>query len=162
MVLLPLTPTPLPTFDRPFVPAFFTAGSFRRYIPRDGVVLGVPPGWASNLHAMQWQTAADQEFAIFGGYFLAPDPNDPTKKAAYGPVYPPTIGVLERVSSSGQAITLTPEEHAQALADLRYMKATNIVMPAHFWYADAVRATVDQIAGPGILVDGMWVWTVRS
>ena len=77
MVLVPLTPTPLPVFERPFVPAFFTAGMYREYVPRDGVVLGVPPGWSPSLHAMQWQTAADLEFTIFGGYFLAPDPNDP-------------------------------------------------------------------------------------
>jgi hypothetical protein len=160
MVLLPLTPTPLPTFERPFVPAFFTTGSFREHVPAGGVVLGVPPGWQSNLHAMQWQTAAQQEFGIYGGYFLAPNPNDPEKTATYGPSYPPTLVLLEQVASTGETVVLSPDQLAQAMGDLRFMKVTTIVMPAHHWRANEVRAVVEQFAGAGVLVDGVWVWNL--
>ena len=89
---LPLVPTQLPAFDRPFVPAFFAGGTYRAYIPPDGVLLEVPPSWQSNLHAMQWQTGAGQNFRIFGGYFLAPDPRDPKHVGTYGPAWPSSRG----------------------------------------------------------------------
>jgi hypothetical protein len=162
MVLVPLTPTPLPIFERPYVPPFFTAGTFRAHVPPGGVVVGVPPSWNANLHSMQWQTAANQEFTIFGGYFLAPNPYDPEKRGTYGTPFPPTMQMLEQVSDTGQVYTLTPDQLIVAHADLRFVKATTIVMPAHHWRADQVRAMVDQFAGPGVLIDGMWVWDVSK
>jgi hypothetical protein len=162
MVLVPLTPTPLPVFERPFVPAFFTAGMYRDHVPRDGVVLGVPPGWNPSLHAMQWQTAADLEFTIFGGYFLAPNPNDPRRTAMFGPVYPRTASVMAQIAESGAAVEVTQEVRDQAVADFWAIAVTTLVMPAHHWRAEELRTFVDALAGPGQLVGGMWVWDVRA
>jgi hypothetical protein len=160
LVLVPLVPTPLLAMERPFVPRFFTAGSYREHIPAGGVVFAVPPGWETSQHVMQWQTAAHQDFAVFGGYFLAPDPNDPTRRAMFGPRYSPTAILLDQVAQSGDVPPITDLERAQALEDLRFMKATTIVMVAHHPRAREVQATVDQLVGPGVLVDGVWVWRV--
>jgi hypothetical protein len=135
IVLLPLTPTPLPAFERPFVPAFFTTSMHREYVPRDGVVMGVPPGWNPSLHAMQWQTAAGLDFAIFGGYFLTPDPNDPKKTAMFGPVYPQTATVLSQIAEQDSVFEVTPELRAQAVEDFRTIGLTTLLMPAHHWKA---------------------------
>jgi hypothetical protein len=161
MVLGPLTPTPLPVFPRPYVPPFFTTAMYKDHIPRDGVVLGVPPGWSPNLHSMQWQTAADLDFRIFGGYYLAPNPNDPERVAMLGPVYPPTMTMLSQVAEQGARVNVTPEVRAQAATDFRSIGVTTLVLPAHHWRAEDLRTVVDGIAGPGELVGGMWVWDVR-
>jgi hypothetical protein len=161
MVLGPLTPTPLPVFPRPYVPPFFTTAMYKDHIPRDGVVLGVPPGWSPSLHAMQWQTATGHAYTIFGGYFLAPNPNDPERVAMFGPVYPPTMSMLGQVAEQGAQVTVTPEVRSQAAADFRDTGVTTLVLPAHHWRVEELKKVVDEIAGEGELVGGMWVWDVR-
>ena len=162
MVLGPLTPTPLPVFPRPYVPEFFTTAMYKDHIPRDGVVLGVPPGWGPSLHAMQWQTATNLDYRIFGGYFLAPNPNDPDRVAMFGPVYPPTMSMLGQVAEQGALVTVTPEVRDQAAADFRATGVTTLVLPAHHWRAEELRAICDELAGQGgQLLGGMWVWDVR-
>jgi hypothetical protein len=161
MVLGPLTPTPLPVFPRPWVPPFFTTAMYKDYVPRDGVVLGVPPGWSPNLHTMQWQTAAGLNFKIFGGYYLAPNPNDPERVAMFGPVYPATMTMLSQVAEQGATVNVTPEVRAQAADDFRETGVTTLLLPAHHWRAEELRTVLDDIAGPGELVGGMWVWDVR-
>ena len=161
LVLGPLLPTPLPVSERPYVPPFFTTGMYREHVPAGGVVLGVPPGWSPNLHAMQWQTAADLNFTIFGGYFLAPNPNDPERVAMFGPAYPQTMTMLSQVADQGTMVGISAELRAQAAADFRATGVTTLVLPAHHWRAEALRFVVDQLAGPGQLVGGMWVWDVR-
>ena len=161
MVLGPLTPTPLPVFERPYVPPFFTTAMYKDHIPRDGVVLGVPPGWGPALHTMQWQTAANLDFRIFGGYYLAPNPNEPDRVAMFGPIYPATMTMLGQISEQNVMVTVTPEIRAQAVTDFRAAEVTTLVMPAHHWRAEELRTVLDQLVGPGELVGGMWVWDVR-
>jgi hypothetical protein len=161
MVLGPLTPTPLPVFPRPFVPEFFTTAMYKDHIPRDGVVLGVPPGWSPSLHAMQWQTATKHDYRMFGGYFLAPNPNDPDRVAMFGPVYPPTMSMLGQVAEQGALVTVTPEIRAQAATDFRATGVTTLVLPAHHWRVEELRTICDALAGQGQLLGGMWVWDVR-
>ncbi|GIJ52337.1 glycosyl transferase [Virgisporangium aliadipatigenens] len=159
-VLAPLVPTPIPVTERPKVPVFFTDGAFRDWVPKGGVLVGVPAMWQSNLHAMQWQTAADQEFAIFGGYFLAPQPGDPTRRAAYGPAYPWTMRMISEVADQGRPRLVTVDEIARARADFADMRADLVVLPAHHPRADVVRNLMDQLLPQGSLVGGMWVWQV--
>jgi hypothetical protein len=161
IVLVPLTPTPLPTFERPYVPPFFTTTMYREYVPRDGVVMGVPPGWNPSLHAMQWQTEAGLNFGIFGGYFLAPDPNNPKKTAMFGPVYPRTASIMAQIAEQGAVFEVTPELRQQAAEDFRTTKVTTLLMPAHHWKAAELRAFLEQLVGPGTEAGGMWVWDVR-
>ena len=161
IVLVPLTPTPLPTFERPYVPPFFTTDMYREYVPRDGVVMGVPPGWNPSLHAMQWQTEAGLNFGIFGGYFLAPDPNNPKKTAMFGPVYPRTASIMSQIAEQGAVFEVTPELRNQAAEDFRATKVTTLLMPAHHWKAAELRAFLDQLVGPGTEAGGMWIWDVR-
>jgi hypothetical protein len=160
VALLPLTPTKQPAFDRPYVPPFFTAGTYRYYIPPNGVLLEVPPGWEANLNTMQWQTAANQDFKIYGGYYLARDRNDPLGRAAYGPPWPTIWVVLDQVVQSGQPVAVPDEQRAQIVAELHTYTVTTVVLAAHHPSAAPVREMVDQLLGPGELVDGMWLWKV--
>ena len=87
--------------------SLFTTAMYKDHIPSNGVVLGIPPGWSPSLHAMQWQTATGHDYTIFGGYFLAPNPNDPERVAMFGPVYPPTMSLVLSVNVLLGADTLS-------------------------------------------------------
>jgi len=160
LAVLPVVPTPLPAAERPPVPAFFATGTYREHIPEGGVVLVLPPGWSTGQHAMQWQTAAHHEFAIFGGYFLAPDPEDPRRRARFGPAYPPTVQLLAAVAETGVVPAVTDGQRAQARTELRFLHAVAVVLAVDEPRADAVRAAADQLFGPGVRVRDVWLWKV--
>jgi hypothetical protein len=160
LMLVPLAPTPLPVSRRPPIPEFFTAGTYHDHLPRDAVVLGLPPGWEPALQAMRWQTATGLDFAVFGGYFLAPAPRSADRTAIYGPVYPPTLSMLLQVADEGVVIEVTATLRAQAAADFRELGLTTLVLPADHPTASGLRAVVDGLVGPGRRVADVWVWDV--
>ncbi|GGM57790.1 hypothetical protein ACFFX1_17095 [Dactylosporangium sucinum] len=161
VALVPLVPTPQPADERSTVPAFFTSGAWRGHIPEGGTVVVVPGGWWESLDAMRYATAANLDFSIAGGYFLAPDPNDPERQAMFGPAQPATMGLLAGVANDGAVPQVTPEQQEQARADARYWKATTIVLAEQHGNSDAIRQTVDQLYGAGQHVTDVWVWDVR-
>jgi hypothetical protein len=159
VALLPIVPTPLPATPRPAVPHFFTAGTWRQYVPAGGTVVPVPMGWYPYLDAMRWSVAGDLDFAIVGGYFLAPDPDRPDRQAIFGPGYSQTAQVLGDGAPHGGPVD--GDLRQRVLDDLRRWRATTLVMPDTAQDADGLRSTVDQIVGPGSHVDDVWVWDVR-
>ncbi|MET7399962.1 hypothetical protein ABZS66_41405 [Dactylosporangium sp. NPDC005572] len=161
VALVPLVPTPQPADERSPIPAFFTSGQWQDHIPKGGTVVVVPGGWWESIDAMRYATAANLDFSIAGGYFLAPDPNDPEQRAMFGPAQPATMGLLAGVANDGAVPQVTPEQQEQARADARYWKATTIVLADQHGNSDAIRQTVDQLYGPGQHVNDVWLWDVR-
>jgi hypothetical protein len=162
--LIPIAPTPLsvaPPYVRP-TPAFYAAGTWRQHVPADGVVLTVPPGWVPYLEAMAWQIDQRLEFSIVGGYFLAPAPDDPTKRANFGPSYPPTMRLLWYIGEGGGRVYISDEHRRLAIEDFRTYRITTLVMPTDTLRAADLHATLDQLIGPGQEIDDVWVWDVRS
>jgi hypothetical protein len=160
--LFPLIPTPHPSTDRDYVPVFFTSGTWRSHLPADATVVPVPGGWWEYLEAMEWSTTANLDFRIVGGYFLGPNPYSPTGEAAYGPAAPPTMQLLGDVSNNGTVPQVSPDQVAQAKADVAYWHATTLVLSERHPNTDQLRQTVDELFGPGEHVDDVWVWDVRS
>ncbi len=159
VALFPLIPTPQPAGPRDPLPDFFTSGQWHVHLPADATVVPVPGGWYEYLEAMEWSTAADQDFNIVGGYFLGPDSN---KVGTFGPVPPPTMQLLEEVSGTGTVPLVSDEQKAQARADVSYWRATTLVLSDRHGNGDQLRQTVDQLFGPGQHVDDVWLWDVRS
>jgi hypothetical protein len=161
--LLPVTPTPLAASPPhvPPTPTFFTSGTWRSQIPANGVVLALPPSWGTYLTAMQWQLDTRLDFAIVGGYYLAPVPDASDRRARFGPTYPPTARLLSFVRRTGVALPVSSELRRQARDDLRAWRVTTLVLPA-LAVDDPVRAVADGLVGPGRRVDDVWVWDVRS
>ena len=162
--LLPIAPTPLAT-SPPHVPAtpiFFTSGAWRDVIPEDGVVLSTPPGWVPYLSAMSWQLDTNLDFDVVGGYYLAPTPGDPSRRANFGPYYPPTMKLIWYVGEGGVDALITDEHRRQAVTDFREYKVTTLILPVTTPRADLVRNTVDLLVGPARLVEDVWVWDVRE
>ncbi|WP_238007430.1 hypothetical protein KZZ52_19165 [Dactylosporangium sp. AC04546] len=161
VALVPLVPTPQPADERSTIPAFFTTGEWKDHIPKGGTVVVVPGGWWESIDAMRYATSANLDFSIAGGYFLAPDPNNPERKAMFGPAQPATMDLLAGVANDGAVPQVSPEQQEQARADARYWKATTIVLADQHGNSDAIRQTVDQLYGPGRHVTDVWLWDVR-
>lgn len=161
--LLPIAPTPLSTSPPhvPPTPVFFTSGAWREVVPKDGVVLTTPPGWVPYLSAMSWQLDTDLDFRIVGGYYLAPTPGDPSRRANFGPAYPPTMRLLWYVGEGGEAL-ISDEHRRLAAADFRAYGVTTLVLPVDHPRAEQVRSVVEALVGPGRRVDDVWVWDVRE
>jgi hypothetical protein len=159
--LLPLVPTPLPAAPRPAIPHFFASGAWRAHIPAGGTVVPVPMGWYPYADAMRWSTAAGLDFAIVGGYFLAPDPGRPDRQAIFGPGYSLTAQLLGDGAGRDGGPAIDDGQRRQVLDDLRRWRATTLVMPDTATNADGLRAIVDQLVGPGSHVDDVWLWDVR-
>jgi hypothetical protein len=163
VALLPLIPTPQPVQDRPGVPQFFTSGEWRRHIPVGGTVVPVPGGnFYENLVGMEWSVAANIEFRVVGGYFLAPLPGSNDRRAAFGPLQLPTVTLFQTVADNGQPPEITQQDRDQARADIAYWQATTLVLPVNHPNAEPMRQLIDNLVGPGQLVDDVWLWDVRS
>jgi hypothetical protein len=162
--ILPVAPTPL-TVSPPHVPPtpeFFTSGHWREWVPKDGVILTAPTGWVQYLGAMQWQLDTNLDFRIVGGYYLAPRPDDPTRRADFGPAYPPTMRLLWYVGDTGAEVYLSDEHRALARRDLREYHVTTIVLPVSDEHVGRVKVAAQQLFGPPTWVDDVWVWDVRA
>jgi hypothetical protein len=162
--MLPVAPTPL-TVSGPHVPAtpvFFTSGNWRQHVPENGVVLTLPPGWVSYLGAMQWQIDTRLEFDMVGGYYLAPTPGDPSKRANFGPAYPPTMRLLWYVGEGGGEVYVSDEHRRLARQDLKEYHVTTLILPAAHPRAAQVKSCATQLFGQPQRVDDVWVWDVRS
>jgi hypothetical protein len=161
--LLPVAPTPHAVVERgDTVPGFVSSGAWRDHVPPGGVVWRVPPDWDGYVAAMAWTTAADLEFSIAGGYYLVPDPGSAERVGQFGPVYPPTAHLLRAAAATGVPLEIGPEQRDQARRDLLRWRVTTVVLPTGVERVDAVRATLDELVGPGRQVADVWVWDVRG
>ncbi|MEV6929762.1 hypothetical protein AB0M46_35455 [Dactylosporangium sp. NPDC051485] len=160
VALFPLIPTPQPASERDAVPAFFTSGAWRKTIPANSTVVPVPLDWYTALDAMQWSTETGLNIKIVGGYFLAPDPNDPKGTAMYGAVGRPTLSLLGSVGNDGNVPQITPEQQAQARADADYWKADFVVLPDRQGNSEAIHQAGDRLFGPAEHVMDVWIWRV--
>lgn len=163
IALLPIAPTPLPTKQRPPTPEFFTSGTWRQYVPEDGTVVAVPitSFWYA-MEGMQWAADERLEFRLAGGYFLAPDPARPDRRARFGAPRRPMSDLLEKVGTTGEVSPITATDRAKALDDLRYWRASIVVLAPRA-NEDALRRATNQLLGfEPRWIEGVWVWDVRS
>ncbi|WP_218005903.1 glycosyl transferase [Actinomadura hibisca] len=157
--LLPIAPKPLLAEDRPPTPPFFTQGVWKRYAAPGRTIVTVPPPNAANATALHWQVEAGLGFALAEGYFVGP--YGPERTGVYGAVPRPTASLLRDVADKGQVPAVTDAERETARADLRYWRADAVVLGPRDKQA-ALRATVEQLLGPGRWDGGVWVWDVRA
>ncbi|TNC27606.1 glycosyltransferase family protein [Amycolatopsis alkalitolerans] len=159
-VLLPIAPTPLETITRPPTPAFFSDGTWRKYVTT-GSVITVPLPSPGDAQALHWQTQAGSGFRLAAGYFVGPNgPGD--KRGRYGAPERPTTHLLQEVKDNGGVPDVTGTQRAEAVADLRYWHA-DVVVLAPGTNQQALQATVELLLGTQArYVDGVWLWDVRA
>ncbi|KUJ65685.1 glycosyl transferase [Streptomyces albus subsp. albus] len=158
--LLPITPTPMTTVDRPAVPAFIADGTWRGYLPEGRTLVPVPVPDPGRTEALRWQTAAGFGFALPGGYFNGP--YGPDRVGIYGPVPRPTATLLSEVARTGSVPDIGPEQRRAAWADLRFWRAGAVVLPSRPG-DQALRVTLERLlAERPRWTGGVWVWQLSA
>jgi hypothetical protein len=161
MALVPLVPVPLPAFEPPPVPAFISAGTWRTYVPDGRSVVPVPLPRFDAMAGMRWAAATNGDLPLPRGFFIGPD-GTLAHKGAFEPPAQPTASLLAAVARTGEVPVLGPAQQRDAVADLRVWRAAIVVLANGQRHADALRATVQSLLGPGRYIGGVWVWDVRS
>ncbi len=156
--LLPILPAPLPTTARAPVPVFISDGHWRQCTPRDGVLVPVPLPTPKKPDAMRWAAAANAEFRLPEGFFIAPYGAE--GRASLGTYSQPTSGLLNEVARTGQVPTITADHRAQAARDVSFWGASCVVLAESQPNVTALRDTLDLLFSPGALVADAWVWRV--
>jgi hypothetical protein len=159
LATLPILPVRFVTVPRQETPALFTTGDWRAYVRPGRAIVTVPLPDTSNAHALHWQVVAGLGFPIAEGYFVGPF--GPDREGTYGAERRPTSWLLAQTALTGVVPAIGPEQRATAIADLRYWRADAVVLAAAPNVA-ALRATLDQLLGPGQDRDDVVVWDVRS
>jgi hypothetical protein len=157
LALAPTAPRPLPVRSRPAVPVFFTGGYWRSCVPRDGVLVPVPPADPRNPEAMAWASAVDVAVGQPQGSFIGP--YAPGRRASVGVSPRPTSTLLTEVARTGIVAVVTDGDRQAARDDVRYWRASCLVL-AHQPDEDALRATTDALFGPGTRVADVTIWRV--
>jgi hypothetical protein len=161
VALAPLVPKQLSVTRPAPVPAFFSSGEWRGYVPAGATVVTVPPtSLADAMEGMRWATDQHLDIKLAGGYFLGPDPHGVT---IFGAPPRPTTVLLDKVNKKGRLPDIGPDDRAAALADLRFWRAAIVVLDPRKKWENSLWLTVTGLLGVSPhLIDGVWVWDVRS
>lgn len=171
LALLPLVPVPLLTIERSAVPRFISAGTWREYVRPGETLVPVPPPSDLLPDGQRWQATAlaasgGEAFRIPAGFFLGP--GGPDGRGQIGPVPRPTYEMLTEVALSGGRPEITDVERRQAHDDLRFWRASVVVLPdpgiGDKWsqnHGDLL-ATLTALFGPGTRVEDVRVWRVTA
>ncbi|XTZ16380.1 hypothetical protein ACQSSU_02975 [Micromonospora echinospora] len=158
LAVLPLIPRPLPAQQIDPPPAFITSGAWRPYVPDGRTLVPVPiPSNVHGLSTLRWSALTRHEFPVPGGYFIGPGPND---EGMFGAPNRPTSTLIYSTMDKGAAPELTDEDRRRAVEDLRYWRASVVVLGAHPREA-ALRDLMTGLLGEPRRVDDVWLWDVR-
>ncbi|WP_422740616.1 hypothetical protein ACN263_06790 [Micromonospora sp. WMMD729] len=159
LALLPLFPRPLPAQQIDPPPHFITAGGWRPYVPAGRTLVPVPiPSNVHGLPTLRWSALTGQEFPIPGGYFIGPNE---LGEGVFGAPNRPTSSLIYSTMDAGVLPALTDENRRQAVEDLRFWRASVVVLGAHPREA-VLRELVTALLGPPQRVDDVWIWDVRA
>jgi hypothetical protein len=157
--LLPLFPRPLPAQRVDPPPHFITAGGWRPYVPAGRTLVPVPiPSNVHGLTTLRWSALTGQEFPIPGGYFIGPNE---TGEGVFGAPTRPTSRLIYATMGANQVPAITAEHRRQAVEDLRFWRASVVVLGANPREA-VLRDLMTALLGPPQRVDDVWLWDVRD
>jgi hypothetical protein len=157
--LATLKPDPFPTMPVAPVPHFVTAGTWRQFVAPGGSLVPVPAAWDSECSGLRWAAAANGDIAIPGGYFLGSAVGG--KGTTFGVPDRWTTTMLKKVAFTGTTWDTQPGDREKLLQDLRYWRASVIVLRPGQRNAAALRTTLESFLGPATEIDDVWLWDVR-
>lgn len=159
LALLPLIPRPLPVEPVEPPPYFVTAGGWRPYVPEGRTLVPVPiPSNVHGLSTLRWSALTTHAFPIPGGYFIGPDEQG---AGIFGAANRPTTRLIYTTMDRNATPNVTDVERRQAVEDLRYWRASVVVLGAHPREA-VLRDLMTSLLGAPQRVDDVWLWDVRS
>ncbi|RLP98286.1 hypothetical protein EAD96_28820 [Micromonospora sp. BL1] len=157
--VVPLIPRPLPAerIDPP--PHFITAGGWRPYVPEGRTLVPVPiPSNVHGLHTLRWSALTRHEFPVPGGYFIGPNERG---EGVFGAPNRPTSTLIYATMDANEVPEITEENRRQAVDDLRFWRASVVVLGAGPREA-VLRDLMAELLGPPQRVDDVWIWDVRD
>jgi hypothetical protein len=162
--LVPVIPTPLSVVSRAPIPEFITAGTWRSYVtPGHSLVLLPVPTGATGIAAVQWTGAMRGDIPIAGGYFVGPKAQTPGSEGMFGPPPRPTLTTFYDILWKDKVPTVTAQDQASAIDDLRFWHAAAVVLQPSQRRSEVMRRTMTELVGfPPRFVGGVWLWDVRS
>ncbi|WP_172968010.1 hypothetical protein ACN27B_18100 [Micromonospora sp. WMMD754] len=157
--LLPLFPRPLPAQQIDPPPHFVTSGGWRPYVPDGRTLVPVPiPSNVHGLPTLRWSALTGQEFPIPGGYFIGPNERG---EGVFGAPNRPTSTLIYSTMDADRVPEITEENRRQAVEDLRFWRASVVVLGANPREA-VLRDLMTALLGPAQRVDDVWLWDVRD
>lgn len=157
LALVPLIPTPLPTMPVAPPPHFITSGAWRPHVAAGHSLVPVPlPSNSVGLATLRWSALSGQEFPIPAGYFIGPDEQG---EGMFGTPPRRTTVLLNRIARTGEVPVLGPIEQEQARIDLRYWRASIVVLGPHPRQTQ-LREAITALLGSATRVDDVWIWRV--
>jgi hypothetical protein len=159
-VLLPIAPTPVLAKPSVPVPAFFTSGQWRQYVPGDQSLYPADVGtWVGSFTSMDDDDATGQGYRMVGGYFLGPHQNG---RADFGPPLRATDDLVRSIVYYYPDQQITSADRAAFRADMAYWDAAVVVLTPDAERHDQLRRAFDQLTGhPARQVGGVLLWDVR-
>ncbi|WP_181572354.1 hypothetical protein [Micromonospora robiginosa] len=157
--LLPLFPRPLPAqrIDPP--PHFITSGGWRPYVPAGRTLVPVPiPSNVHGLPTLRWSALTGQEFPIPAGYFIGPNA---AGEGVFGAPNRPTSTLIYATMDADRVPEITAENRRQAIEDLRFWRASVVVLGANPREA-VLRDLLTALLGPPQQIDDVALWDVRD
>nr|WP_254910022.1 hypothetical protein [Micromonospora sp. NBS 11-29] len=154
--LLSVFPTPLPTMDRPPLPAFVADGHWRQCVRPGGVLVPVPTATPTDPGPMRWATAAGVAFGMPEGFFIGP--YGPGGSAAFGTWQRPTSALLADVARRGVRPEIGDRERRAALRDVSFWGASCVALTDDAPHAELLRGTLVELFGPGVRLADAWTW----
>jgi hypothetical protein len=104
---------------------------------------------------MRWSVTTRAGFAMPGGYYLAPN-------GAFGSPPRATSTLLDNVAGTGKVPAIGRRERDNAIADLRFWRASVVVVVPGF-HTDAINQTGTDLFGfRPRYTSGVWLWDVRE
>ncbi|GIJ80843.1 glycosyl transferase [Micromonospora phaseoli] len=159
LAVLPLLPTPLPAEPVDPPPAFITSGAWRPYVPQGRTLVPVPiPSNVHGLSTLRWSALTQHEFPIPAGYFIGPNLDG---EGVFGAPNRPTSTLVYSSMDTGTVPELTDENRRQAVEDLRFWRASVVVLGAHP-REPVLRELLTGLLGDPQRVDDVWLWDVRD
>jgi len=155
IALLPVLPAPLPTQDRPAVPAFYAEGHWRQCASDGDVIVPVPLATPSQPEPMRFAADQNVAFGMPEGFFIGPYGR--YGRATIGTWKRPTSALLAEVAKTGKEPLIDNNMRAQAKVDLTRWKAKCVVLTAHQRH-DALLHTLEALLGPGKPVSDAVIW----
>ncbi|MEO3925772.1 hypothetical protein ABGB07_18155 [Micromonosporaceae bacterium B7E4] len=158
LALLPIVPRPLPAMHIDPPPRFISSGAWRPYVPAGRTLVPVPiPSNVHGLSTLRWSALTGQAFPIPAGYFIGPDAQG---YGVFGAPSRPTSLLIYGTMDRGAAPVVTEENRRQAIEDLRFWRASVVVLGDHP-ATPALHVLLAGLLGPGQRVDDVWLWDVR-
>jgi hypothetical protein len=172
--LVPIFPLPVLVTDRTPEPRFIADGTWKRYVPDNGVISALPFGLNVSADAQRWQAytmaRGGKQFRIPDGYFLGPEAWPDENGEIKGRISAPprhTDWLFLRAAFYGYQANITDRDRDWARDDFQYWNIDAVFLPATITGPvgmldhAALLATTTDLLGPPERVDDVLVWRIR-